>query len=80
MNLQSLTKGLNELVNMLITFKVSNWKITDLNLCFPGVREKKKKPSPQTIYDSNLLKLYFINKLKHLSFLSVSPPEIGNSY
>ena len=76
MNLQSLTKGLNELVNMLINFMASIWKITGLNLCFPGVR---KKPCPQTNYDSNLVKLYFINKLKHLSFLSVSPPEIGNS-
>ena len=38
-------------------------------MCFPGVR-KKKKPSPENNYDSNLGKLYFIHKLKHLSFLS----------
>ena len=37
-------------------------------MCFPGVRGKK--PSPETNYDSNLGKLYFIHKLKHLSFLS----------
>ena len=74
---QGLPKRLNELVNMLITFMVSIWKITDLNLCFPDVRKtnkqtnKKKTPSPQTNYDSKLVKLYFINKLKYLSFLSI---------
>ena len=32
-------KGLNEPVNMLITFMVSNWEITGLNLVFSGNRE-----------------------------------------
>ena len=71
MTSQRLTKGLNELVNMLITFMVSIWEITDLNLCFLSVRKKKQNPSHQTNYNSNLVKLYFINKLKHLSFLSL---------
>ena len=47
MTSQRLTKGLNELVNMHITFMVSILKITGLKLCFPGLR----KPSPQTNYD-----------------------------
>ena len=34
MTSQRLTKGLNELVNMLITSMVSISKLTDLNLCF----------------------------------------------
>ena len=33
-------------------------------------RCKGKKFSPETNYDSNLVKLYFIHKLKHFSFLS----------
>ena len=33
-------------------------------------RCKEKKPSSETNYDSNLVKLYFIHKLKHFSFLS----------
>ena len=61
---QKLTKGLNELVNVLITL-ISVWKINGLNLCFLGIR--KTFPSN---YDSKLAKVYFINKLKHLSFLS----------
>ena len=32
-------KGLNEPVNMLITFMVSIWKITGLNLVFSGSRK-----------------------------------------
>ena len=32
-------KGLNEPANMLITFMVSIWKITGLNLVFSGTRE-----------------------------------------
>ena len=44
---QRLTKGLNELVNILIIFMVFVWKIASLNLCFTGIR----KPSFQTNYD-----------------------------
>ena len=33
------SKGLNEPVNMLITFMVSIWKIMGLNLTFSGSRE-----------------------------------------
>ena len=39
MTSQKLTKGLNEPVNMLITFMVSIWKIMGLNLMFLGSRE-----------------------------------------
>ena len=39
MTSQKLTKGLNELANMLITFMVCIWKITGLNLTFSGSRE-----------------------------------------
>ena len=53
MTSQRLTKGLNELVNMLINFMVSILKITDLNLCFPAVRkEKKKKKLPLKLIET----------------------------
>ena len=39
MTSQKLTKGLNELANMLITFMVCIWKIMGLNLTFSGSRE-----------------------------------------
>ena len=39
MTSQKLAKGMNEPVNMLITFMVSVWKITSLNLMFSGSRE-----------------------------------------
>ena len=56
---QKLAKGLNEPVNMLITFMVSIWKIMGLNLMFSGSREKS---SSQTNYDNTLVKLNVINK------------------
>ena len=68
-------KGLNEPANMLITFMVSIWKITGLNLVFSGSR---KKPSSQTSYENNLVKLYIINETIIFS-LYLTPPEIGNS-
>ena len=40
MTSQRLTKGLNELVNMLITSKVYIQKIVGLNMCHPGVRKR----------------------------------------
>ena len=52
-------KGLNEPVNMLITFMVSIWKITGLNLMFSG---SKGKPSSQANYGNTLVKLNVINK------------------
>ena len=52
-------KGLKEPANMLIIFMVSIWKITGLNLVFSGSR---KKPSSQTNYENNFVKLYIINK------------------
>ena len=54
---------------------VSISKITGLNLVFSGSR---KKPSSQTNYDNNLVKLYVINKTIIFS-LYLTPPEIGNS-
>ena len=39
MTSQTLTKGLNEPANMLITVMVSIWKITGLNLMFSGSKE-----------------------------------------
>ena len=54
MTSQRLTKGLNELVDILITFMASIWKTSDLNQSFPGVL---KKNSPQTSYDSYLVNL-----------------------
>ena len=65
-------KGLNEPVNMCITFMVSIWKITGLTLVFSGSR---KKPSYQTNYENNLLRLYVKNKIIIFS-LYLSPPEI----
>ena len=37
------------------------------------VFQEYRKPSPQTNYDSSMVKLYCIDKLKCLSFLSVWP-------
>ena len=74
-------KRLNELGNMLITLVVSLWKITDLNLCFPDVRKtnkqtnKQKTPSPQTNYDSKLVKLYFIKQIETFNIFSLSEPS-----
>ena len=51
-------KGLNEPANMLITLMVSNGQITGLNLIF----QEQGKPSSQTNYENNLVKLYVINK------------------
>ena len=59
MTSQTLTKGLNEPANMLITFMVSIWKITGLNLMFSG---SKGKPSSQANYGNTLVKLNVINK------------------
>ena len=53
MTSQRLTKGLNELANMFITFMVSIGKITGLSLCFPGVR----KTFPSDYYGSTFKKL-----------------------
>ena len=59
MTSQKLAKGLNEPANMLITFMVSIWKITGLNLMFSG---SKGKPSSQANYGNTLVKLNVINK------------------
>ena len=70
MTSQRLAKGLNKLVKMLITFNgfylKNYWFESVFSRC-----KKKQKHSLQTNYYNNLLKLYFINKLKHLSFLSI---------
>ena len=68
-------KGLNEPANMLITFMVSIWEITGLNRVFSGSREK---PSSQTNYKNNLVKLHVINKTI-IFCLYLTPPEIWNS-
>ena len=68
-------KGLNKPANMLITVMVSIWKTTGLNLVYSGSREK---PSSQTSYENNLVKLHVINKTIIFS-LYLTPPEIWNS-
>ena len=72
MTSQRLTKGLNELANMFVTFMVSIWKITGLSLF-----SRCKKNLPLRLIMAVLLKNY-INKLKHLFFLYLAPPEIVN--
>ena len=65
-------KVLNKPANMLITVMVSIWKTTGLNLVYSWSREK---PSSQTGYKNNLVKLHVINKTIIFS-LYLSPPEI----
>ena len=59
MTSQKLAKGLNEPVNMLITFMVSNLKIMGLNLMFSG---SSRNLPLKLNYDNTLVKLNVINK------------------
>ena len=68
-------KGPNELANMLITFMVSIWEITGLNRVFSGSREK---PSTQTNYKNNLVKLYIMNKTIIFSLWLRFPVSLSN--
>ena len=72
MTSQRLTKGLNELVNMLITFKVSNWKITDLNLCFPGIN----KTLPSNKLWQQFGKIIFHKQIETFNIFSLLEPSI----
>ena len=76
MTSQRLTKGPNELVNMLITFMVSIWKNYWFEPVFSKCKgKKKKKPFPQTNYD-----VKFYKQIETFIFsLYLSPPEFGNS-
>ena len=66
---------LSKLVNMVINFMVSIWKITDLNMCFPGIR----KYFPQTMTHSNSVYYTFVSRNEtFIFFLYLLPPEIVN--